>query len=87
MKKRKLKSTNLWACPNCPKSKPFEHKAIVAHIKQIHKITDLKGKKVMTLHLDSADTYTSQYEWTIGGLKFYQTVTNERADDDMMRFR
>lgn len=88
-KKRKpqpVKPSNLWTCQSCPLTKALEHQEMMDHMKQVHNITDPKGKRMMTLHLDGTDSYTSQYQWTIGGLEFCQTVTTQRAPDDPMRY-
>lgn len=48
------------------------------HLASAHNVTEFKGTRKMTSHLDCADSYHSQYEWTVGGVTFQQSTSNPR---------
>lgn len=79
------KAKSAWICPNCPGKPEFEHRAFIEHVREIHKLTELKGRRQMQLHLDCADEHVTQYDWTIGELTFHQTVICPREKNDPMR--
>lgn len=81
------KYSNVFSCPNCPDDPTFEHAEFLKHLTEVHKITERKGSKTMTLHLDASDHHTSSYEWTIGGLKFHQCVICPRETTSQRRER
>lgn len=75
---------SFWQCPNCEGNPEFEHAAMMKHIQKVHGIDPkhVTGKRNMLMHLDGADYYSSQYEWEINGLKFYQSTCNKRTGED-----
>jgi len=85
--KEPVKASNIFQCSNCEGSPQFDGvEPFKEHLISVHKITEFKGKRQMTLHLDCADSYHSSFEWTLGGLKFEQFCTNPRQKHDLMRF-
>lgn len=83
-KNKQVVASNIWTCCNCEDNPEFEHKEMMAHMAACHGIDSkqTKGVKQMVLHIDSADHYSSTYEWTINGLKFIQQTTNPRKHND-----
>ncbi len=77
-----LNISNTWKCLACSEEPEFEHKDMMQHFRDVHKIEPktTKGKKSMLMHLDAADSYTFQWEWTIGDIKAIQCVTNKREE-------
>jgi hypothetical protein len=61
----------------------MEQPAFLDHIKTVHKITDTKGTKALSMALDGSGFYQNVYEWTIGGKTFYQTMTGPRGRSAM----
>lgn len=86
-KKKPVKASNTWTCPNCPGNPQFEHKDFIEHVKAVHKLTELKGKRSMTMHVDCSDSYMSSYEWEVAGLKFYQSTINPRQKGEGMSWQ
>ena len=82
----KRKYGSFWCCPNCSKEPDFTHEAMMTHLKEAHGIDakTTQGTKRMLMHIDGSDFYESQSEWTIAGLKFYQTTRNQRTGEDAM---
>lgn len=74
MKKDPAEFRNTFHCPNCEGQPEFSPPDFIKHVREVHKIEDKKGRKQMTLHLNCGDQSIYQYEWTIGGLKFQQSV-------------
>lgn len=85
--KEAIKPSVLWQCPNCPEKPEFDsNPAFVAHIKEVHKLDNTRGKRSLVMHLDCADSFHNTYEWEIAGLKFHQSTSNPRQKNDPMRF-
>lgn len=72
---------SFWTCPNCEGSPEFEHKDMMTHFTEAHQIdpAKTKGKKSMLMHMDGSNWFSSSYEWTIGELKFNQSITTKRT--------
>lgn len=74
MKKDPAVYRNTFTCPHCEGQPQFDQKEFVKHIREVHKIMDNQAQKRMTLHLNCGDQSIYNWEWTIGGLTFYQSV-------------
>lgn len=82
---------NLFACghPDCKKKDSMVFEEFKHHLFSIHglKSDQLQGKKQMMMHMDGAQWYSYNYEWTLNsGLKFNQFTKQARAKDDPMRY-
>jgi len=64
---------DVWKC-ECAPEKEFDKAGMVAHLKEVHKVEDLKGKGGMKMHLDARDWFQSDYEYTVGGVVIYRSV-------------
>lgn len=83
--KEPVKASNVFQCLTCEAHPEFDSPAeFKTHLQEVHKLTEFKGKKSMTM--DCSDSYHSTYEWEIGGVKAVQATCNPRAKDDLMRF-
>ena len=58
---------------------------MVKHLREFHKITESSGTQKMISHMDFADSYSSVYEWEVGGVKFVQEYSAKRKKSDPMR--
>lgn len=77
--KEPVKASNIFQCTTCEGNPEFDNiPAFKEHLQTVHKLTEFKGKKSLTMHLDCADSYHSTYEWEIGELKFNQFTTDPR---------
>lgn len=85
-KKEPVKASNIFMCITCNDGKEMSQEEVKAHLRDAHKLTELKGKRSMTMHLDGADYFASTYEWDIQGVKLAQSTINPRSKNDMMRF-
>ena len=81
-KQKKKEEWVLWQCNTCEGYPQFEQAEFLEHIKNTHNIIDTKGKREMRSHLDAADWYEWNYEWTIGELTFMQQVHLKRKGLD-----
>lgn len=78
-----VSSYNVFQC--CEQE--FTQKEVIAHLKEVHQIdTSAPGTRRMIRHIDGKDFFRSDYEWKFGDLVLHQSVQQERAKDDMMRF-
>lgn len=85
--KEPVKALNVFMCLSCDGKPEFDGtQEIKAHLKSVHKLTELKGQRSMVMHLDCSDSYHSTYEWEISGVKLAQYTCNPRAKNDPMRF-
>jgi len=74
-KKEPIKPSITWSC--CEQY--FESvKDLAEHLKIVHKVEPKNGSRRATMHVDAANFYTTQYEWTIEGIKFFQTCVMPR---------
>ena len=77
-----------WYCLSCDEKDERTREQITAHLSGPHGLTrPFRGRQVLTLHLDMEDSYTSTYEWTIGGVKVGQTVRRGGARPAIRRGR
>ncbi len=85
--KEPIKASNVFCCETC-ESKPVLESPydVQKHLKEVHGLTEFKGKRQMLMHLDCEDSFHSTYEWEIGSVKLTQSTTTPRAKDDPMRF-
>lgn len=88
--KEPIKPVNAWWCETCG-SKEMTHSEMMEHLRSAHHLETkgLKCKRTMTLHLDCADCYSSQYEVTIPvepdqEIKLTNSTTNPREKNDPM---
>jgi hypothetical protein len=83
-KKNTKKFGSTWTCVEC--GKDFTHTEMMKHLSEVHKIDakKVKGQKKMLAHMDAAEWFSSDYEWTIEGKKFLQSVVSERSDESKM---
>lgn len=65
-------------CITCNDRKILNKQEVREHLIQVHNVKRLKGKKAMRLHLDCADSFTSTFEWDIGGVQLVQCVVCPR---------
>ena len=76
---------NIYQCQLCTEHPQFEaNGAFSAHLTDTHQM-DAKAKyqKSMKAHIDAADWYQTDYEWTHDGVVFaLQSVRNPRAHED-----
>ena len=82
MKPKPATNSNSWWCETCH-SGEMTFEAMEKHVQEVHHlaINGLKGKKTMMMHLDCADTFTSQYAWDFAPipLKMTQSITCVRT--------
>ncbi len=85
-----IRRSNLWWCETChTKEMPFA--ALKKHLLNVHQIDTAKTKarRQLTLHLDCADHFTSQYAVTVKSgrktITLTQCVTCPREKNDPFR--
>ena len=72
-----------WICPNCEGNPEFEQKAMMEHMREVHKVdTSGKGNRSMLMHMDGDKWFSWSYEWTLGDLKFIQHTCQKRGKSD-----
>jgi hypothetical protein len=59
-------------CPTCNKDKEIPPSEFAAHVKEIHGITETKGKRDLMVHINKRPRHFSSYEWKIGDKTFYE---------------
>ena len=70
VKKERIKSIITWSC--CEQS--FESvKQLAEHLQTVHNVKAENISRKETMRVDMPNFYTSQYEWTVGEIKFWQT--------------
>lgn len=87
--KSEPKSSNLFLCHEHQDLEPMNFSDFKVHLVSKHDVRpdQINGTKQMMSHIDGRDYFTSIYEITLtNGLKFTQSITSERAADDMMRY-
>ena len=57
-------------------------KQMGAYLKEKYGITSTKGTRSMVMHVDGADWFSWQYEWTFDGKKFVQFTCDRRSGQD-----
>jgi hypothetical protein len=69
-----------WQCLKCEGKPEFAHQEFMEHLRQTHNIdpTTAKGTRQATMFLDARGSAGQVYEWTVGGLKFTQTIWMDR---------
>ena len=77
---------NTFWCDTCAGIEIGGPEAIQAHLKAVHNIGSVKGNRTPLMHVDSRDSFTWSYEWTIGKVKLHQETCQRRAKDDPMRY-
>lgn len=82
-KKTEVVEKNDFFCDSC-KSDAMSVDQLKTHLKEKHGITDTNGTRKMLMHTDGADWFGYQYEWTIGGLKFLQSLVQKRDEESRM---
>jgi hypothetical protein len=80
-KKDERRYGSFWTCPNCEGHPEIPQNHFVNHLKEKHGITDAKGKRSMISHLDGDTWFAWNYEWEIGGLKFFQSTCDKRSPE------
>ncbi len=83
---KKLKpgeTETLWVC-ECGYDM-HSARALQKHLKEVHGVTETKGSRESAMFLDGSKGYTNSYNWVIGGVKIYQTITGCRGLKDPMR--
>lgn len=83
--KEPVKASVTFLCLACNESMD-NLEAFKSHLKDKHQIVEFKGTRKMLMHLDCEDSYHSEFELEIGGLKFRQATSNPRHKNDLMRF-
>ena len=79
------RESNTYQCRTCADNPVFtDHKEMLKHLREFHKITEATGTKKMISHMDFADSFSSVYEWEVGGIKFVQEVSAKREKSDPM---
>jgi len=67
-------------CLTCNPDKPVEMSfdEMRQHLREVHKLTELKGKKTAKLYLDGAKGYHRQdHEWNFGWVRVYEVWESE----------
>ncbi len=74
----------IWTCSACKGSPTFDHEEMMTHLREVHDIdpAKAKGTRTMLAHVDAADWFSWDYEWTIGDLVLKQSICSERNADD-----
>lgn len=80
--KNKVEREENWYCDTCGSGhngKPLKRSEAMAHLENAHKVKPpFKGKREMIMHIDSSDSYSSTYNWTIAGVKLTQALIEPR---------
>lgn len=79
------KPINLCICQSCIGLPEFESDKMKEHLKEVHSIdlSTAQFDRTMLMHMDSANWYETQYQWTEkkdGGVKFQQLVRELRKE-------
>ena len=74
----KIETYNYFICPECDNDAELSPKEFQKHIDEVHGIKSATGKRSMLRHLDAADWFAWDYEWTIEGKKFTQHIKQAR---------
>ena len=76
--KEPVKPSNVFVCTTCQQTDGMTPEQTKEHLQSVHKVSSFKGTKTLLFHVDCQDSYTSQYEWDVQGVKLTQWVTNPR---------
>lgn len=77
--KSPVQECNTFRCETCSEHPEFEgNPAAVDHLKTVHGVTNFKASRSMVLHLDSADSHFTSYEWIVGEIKLTQSLNVSR---------
>ncbi len=80
--KKEVSEFNLWSCQSCDAA--IEAAKVNEHLENVHGIKEMKGRKQMLCHMDGADWFQSDYEYTIGDVKLNQSIRCKRNEEDRM---
>lgn len=74
-----VEPSNVWTC-SCAPEQAMSASEFRQHLWEVHGIppADHRGTRQMRMHMDMADSYTSVYDWTIGGVHATQCTTMPR---------
>jgi hypothetical protein len=62
----------------------FTRAEIIEHLKEVHQITDMKGRREMISHIDGQRWYSSVYRWHFGDVAVTESHYDTRDKDDLM---
>lgn len=83
---------NHWWCESCQMKKKMTQEQMKAHVLEKHGFdaSKTKGMRSMLMHMDGADWFAWQWQWTLNGpngnVVLTQSTVSPRAQDDMMRY-
>lgn len=77
--RKEVEPYNLWSDETAPEQS-FTHEEMMKRLKEVHGIdpATTKGQRSMMSHIDGDTWFTYNYQWTIGGKKFYQSIRQLR---------
>ena len=80
-----IKPCNIFTCQSCEGFPQFEHKEMLAHLKEVHGL-DEKTQYVRTMisHANARDWYSYQWQWEEkkpGGVRFTQYTVAKRSTE------
>jgi len=90
-KQKPVEPTSAWWCETCKNGVEMDKGQMLEHLRIVHSLETkgLKCNRKMMLHLDCADSYSSQYEVTIkrddGDVVLTNSTTNPRRSGDWMK--
>ena len=83
------KPVNVFTCLTCKENPTFSHKDFILHVEKQHGFKPKQGKRLMSMHMDGSDWFSSDYSWEFIHegviVKANQFVRCSREMDDPMR--
>ena len=74
---------NVWNCLTCAGNPEFEHYKMMEHLKAVHGVKEMKGKRSLSMHMDGDTWFSYVWKWEIGDVKAVQSTRDNRTGENL----